>query len=459
MGSNGNYFTQAEILEIIAYADERGIRVAPEFDLPGHATSWFVGYPEYASAPGPYEIETKFGVFDPTFDPTQEATYQFLEKFLAEMCALFPDPYFHIGGDENNGNQWNANPKIQAWMKEHQIKDNHGLQTYFNQRLLKFITANGKKMMGWDEILQPELPKTIAIQSWRGKDAMVAAANQGYDVLLSNGWYIDLCQSTEYHYQNEPIPDPAAYKGDALKHVLGGEATMWAELVSPETIDSRIWPRTAAIAERLWSPREVTDVQSMYVRLAIMSTRLEQVGCTHLRNPPMMLRRVTGSEYSPWTLLTRYVAPLQGYKRHSQGLAYSTHLPLTRLPDIAVPDPDDARRFNRAAKEFQSDERNQQLIGNLRSVMQSWVLRDSLLRTSGEPAPEPGWHTLSAQLASMGKLGLQALDAKTSYTMPDAAWFARADQLIEEAKKPAVECELAITQGVADLVKAVKMRR
>lgn len=458
-GSGGNYFTQQDIRDIIAYADARGIRVVPEFDLPGHATSWFVGYPELASAPGPYTIEKNFGVFDPTFDPTQETTYTFLEQFLAEMCALFPDPYFHIGGDENNGKQWNENPRIQSYMNDHGLRDNHALQCYFNQRISKFLTAGGKKMMGWDEILQPELPNNIMIQSWRGKEAMVEAANKGYDVILSNGWYIDLCQGTDYHYSNEPIADPAAYKGDAIRHVLGGEATMWAELVTPETIDSRIWPRTAAIAERLWSPREATDLNSMYARLAITSIRLESVGCQHLTNPARMLRRLTGKDYTPWTLLTRYVSPLQGYARHSQGIHYSVDLPLTRLPDIAVPDPDEARRFNTAARQFMSDDKNAELISNLRAVMQSWVQRDALIRSMEEPAPEAGWLTLSGRLASLGRLGIEALDAREAYRLPDQAWFDAANKLVEEAKKPVLECELVIIPGINDLLRSFKVRR
>ncbi|HEV8368668.1 MAG TPA: beta-N-acetylhexosaminidase, partial [Pyrinomonadaceae bacterium] len=153
LGSDGNYFTQEQVREIIAYARDRGIRVVPEFDIPGHSTSWLVGYPELGSAPGPYTIERRPGIFEPALDPTREAVYKFLEAFLGEMAALFPDAYLHIGGDENEGKQWDRNPAIQAYMKEKGIKDNHGLQAYFNQRLLKILQKHGKKMIGWDEIL------------------------------------------------------------------------------------------------------------------------------------------------------------------------------------------------------------------------------------------------------------------------------------------------------------------
>ena len=169
MGSDGLYYTQAEVRDLIAYARERGIRVVPEFDMPGHTTAWFVGYPELASGPGPYQIERQWGVFDPAMDPTEEETYKFLDKFIGEMAGLFPDQFFHIGGDEVNGKEWDANPKIQAFMRAHGLKDNDELQAYFNQRVQKIVAKHGKTMLGWDEILRPDLPKSIVIQSWRGR--------------------------------------------------------------------------------------------------------------------------------------------------------------------------------------------------------------------------------------------------------------------------------------------------
>jgi hexosaminidase len=283
LGSDGNYYTQEQVKEIIAYARDRGIRVVPEFDIPGHSTSWLVGHPELGSAPGPYTIERRPGIFEPALDPTREEVYKFLETFLGEMAALFPDDYLHIGGDENEGKQWDRNPAIQAYMKQKGIKDNHALQAYFNTRLLKILQKHKKKMIGWDEILQPEIPKDVVIHSWRGTAALAEAARKGYDGILSNGYYIDLIQPASQHYVSDPLPADSTLTPEEAKHVLGGEATMWAEWVTPETIDSRIWPRTAAIAERLWSPRTVTDVPDMYRRLAIISLQLEELGLTHRR--------------------------------------------------------------------------------------------------------------------------------------------------------------------------------
>ena len=196
---------KTEVRDLIAYAHDRGIRVVPEFDMPGHSTAWFVGYPELASAPGPYQIERKWGVFDPAMDPTQERTYKFLDTFIGEMARLFPDQYFHIGGDEVNGKQWDANPNIQAFMRAHGMKNNQDLQAYFNTRVQKIVSKHGKTMVGWDEILRPDLPKDIVVQSWRGQDSLAAAAKLGYRGLLSFGYYVDLNWPASRHYAVDPI--------------------------------------------------------------------------------------------------------------------------------------------------------------------------------------------------------------------------------------------------------------
>src|SRR5579862_2951236 len=204
MGSDGLYYTQDQIREVIEYARDRGIRVIPEFDMPGHSTAWFVGYPDLASAPGPYSIERKWGVFDPAMDPTRESTYKFLDAFIGEMAKLFPDQFFHIGGDEVNGKQWDANPKIQEFMRAHNLKNNGDLQAYFNTRIQKIVAKHGKTMEGWDEILRPDLPKDIIVQSWRGQQSLGEAAQQGYRGLLSYGYYLDLMAPAWWHYAVDP---------------------------------------------------------------------------------------------------------------------------------------------------------------------------------------------------------------------------------------------------------------
>ena len=295
LGSDGKYYTHQQITDVIAYAAERGIRVMPEFDMPGHATSWLVGYPELGSATGPYSIERQPGIMQPTLDPTREDVYRFLDSFLGEMAALFPDEYIHIGGDENEGKQWDANPQIQAFKKQRGIKDNHGLQAYFTTRVAQLVEKHGKKAMGWDEILNPDLPKGVVVHSWRGPESLAEGVRKGYLGVLSAGYYIDLSYPAANHYTVDPVAPGAKLSPEEEARILGGEATMWSEYVSTETIDSRIWPRTAAIAERFWSPRTVTDVDDMYRRLAITSVRLEELGLAHEKNFRMLLRRMVGS--------------------------------------------------------------------------------------------------------------------------------------------------------------------
>lgn len=342
-GSDGLYYTQEQIREVIEYANLRGIRVVPEFDLPGHATAWLVGHPELASAPGPYEIERFFGVFDPTFNPVSEKTYFFLNGFFGEMAGLFPDEYIHIGGDENNGIQWDNNETIQLFLKDNDIKDNHELQAYFNTRLLKILQGYNKKMIGWDEILQPELPKDILIHSWRGKDFLVEAARQGYSTILSNGYYIDLSQSAMFHYSNDPLALNKELTEDVLGNVWGGEATMWSELVDHENVETRIWPRTAAIAERLWSAQTVKDIPNMYERLFEINDFLELSGSNHRSNREKLVRKLsTPDSYSDLLHFLDWVEPVEGYRRHGSNPRYTSYTAMVKPVDAAYPDAESA---------------------------------------------------------------------------------------------------------------------
>lgn len=344
MGSEGMFYTQAEIRDFISYAHDRGVRIIPEFDIPGHSRSWFLGYPELSSGPGPYSLEG--GGVDPIMDPTQERTYKFLEKFLAEMAKLFPEAYFHIGGDEVDGKQWNANPKIQDFMRAHGMKSNQDLQAYFNQRLQKILAKNHKIMIGWDEILHPDLPTTIVVQSWRGQESLATAAKQGYRGLLSFGYYLDLMWPAARHYAIDPMGDAAATLSPEEKsRVLGGEACMWAEGVTPENIDSHIWPRNAAVAERLWSPQDVRDVQSMYTRLNAVSLDLEWVGLKHRSARIQMLHRMAGTaDITALRVLAEVVEPVKDYERWDDSKGpIDFHAPLTRLIDAVSPESDVAR--------------------------------------------------------------------------------------------------------------------
>jgi hexosaminidase len=454
MGSDGLYYTQDQIREVIAYAADRGIRVMPEFDMPGHATSWLVGHPELGSAPGPYQIERKNGIFEPAFDPTREELYKFLEGFFSEMTGLFPDSFIHIGGDENEGHQWDRNPQIQEFMKAKGIKDNHGLQAYFNQRLSRIIQKLGKKMIGWDEILHPDLPKDSAIQSWRGTEALMEAARKGYDGLLSRGYYIDLMYPASSHYLNDPLPASSGLTEEQAAHILGGEATMWSEWVSPETIDSRIWPRTAAIAERLWSPREIRDVDDMYRRLDAVSLELEELGLTHKKNADMMLRRIARqNDISSLKVLASVIEPVKEYHRNEGGKA-TMLTPLTRLVDAVSADSRGSREFGLLVDGMLSDapslSRNRKVIGE---ILTSW--RDASPSLTALVERSPILHEaeqLPKDLSDIGLAGLEALSYISAGQPPPPGWKEAKLSRLDEAARPKADVEFAVTGPVRKLV-------
>jgi hexosaminidase len=456
MGSDGFYYTREQIREVIAYADNLGIRVMPEFDVPAHTTSWFVGYPELASAPGPYTIERYWGIKDPVMDPTRKQTYAFLNKFFKEMAALFPDEYMHIGGDENNGKHWDANQDIQKYMQKHKIEDNHALQSHFNRRVLKILNKYGKKMIGWDEIFQPDLPNTVVIHSWRGQESLVSAAQQGYKGILSNGYYIDLMQPASFHYLNDPILEDAPLSDEQKKNILGGEATSWGELVSPETVDSRIWPRTAAIAERLWSPQNVRDVEDMYERLEFISFRLEELSLTHRKNYRMMLRRLTNdTDITALKTLVDLLEPVKIYQRHFQGVTYTSYSPLTRVVDAARPESMTARRFGILIDSLIADPGMDGRI-IIADMLRKWRNNHKALKETINVSPIlREIETLSRDLATISEIGLKAGNYYTSGTKPSDLWLERCLELLEKAKKPRGQAALLIVAPIERLLRAV----
>ncbi len=358
--SDGMYYTQEQIRDIVSYADERGIRVVPEFDVPGHATAILTAYPEYASNLNlRYTLERNSGIFDPTLDPTNEEVYTFLDILFKEVTPLFPDDYFHIGGDENEGKHWDENSLIQRFMAENEIPDNHGLQTYFNIRLEKILNGYGKKLMGWEEIMTPNMPKTALIHSWRGVnegmepgESLIKAVKNGYQTILSNGYYIDLMLSVEDHYRVDPMPEQEL-TDEEKGRILGGEATMWSELVTPLTIDTRIWPRTAAIAERFWSSQETNDLESMHRRLSSISQNLEGLGIRHIQVREYLLRNIANYKNTEALHdLMRISEPLKIYTRNAGGTQYQVYSPFTLFADACTPDAVDAKPFERAVATY-----------------------------------------------------------------------------------------------------------
>ena len=461
-GSDGFYYTQDQVRDLIAYARDRGIRVVPEFDMPGHSTAWFVGYPELASGSGPYSIERKWGVFDPAMDPSNEKVYKFLEDFVGEMSKLFPDRYFHIGGDEVNGKEWSANPKIEEFKKAHNLKSNQELQAYFSQRVQKIVTKHGKSVVGWDEVFVPGVPKDIVIQSWRGQESLAAAAQQGYRGILSNGYYLDLGWSAARHYAVDPMSGAAAsLTDDQKKLILGGESCVWTEYMNPENIDSRIWPRNAAIAERLWSPQSVTDPVSMYTRLEAESARLEWLGLTHRTYYRKMLQRIAGpaspEEYAALKTLADVVEPVKDYTREETATAEATsQSPLNRLVDAVSPESDAARHFSELVDKFLAGScRDAALYGKLRARLSGWKENDAVLSQLAQNSflvKEVAG--TSRDLSSIGAIGLTALEAIASAQPLSADQQTELNSALSGAAKPRTQILLMPVGAVQKLLAA-----
>ncbi len=461
-GSDGLYYTQSQVRDLIDYAYMRGIRVVPEFDMPGHATSWFVGYPELASAPGPYEIIRQFGIFTAAIDPTKESTYKFLDVLIGEMTGLFPDAYFHVGGDEVDPKQWKANAEIQAFMKKNGIANEEALQAYFNQRVQKIVARHGKHMEGWDEVLQPGIPTDIVIQSWRGQKSLAEAAQKGYEGLLSNGYYLDLMFPASTHYAVDPLKgETAGLTPEQQKRILGGEGAMWEELATPENLDVKLWPRLAVIAERLWSPESVTDRASMYQRLEVISRWLEYQGLGHRTIPRRMRERLASSLTAPETAssldtFAEVLEPVKEYTRADVVGGYTQSTPLNRLVDSIPPESDPARRFrelvdqylaNRQADASDLDAINAQLLhweNNIPKVLP--VLTSNAILKETVPVAQ--------NLEQIIKAGIEAAAYLKSGNVATPEWVHSRITLLDEAAKQKAEVLIQIEPGVRKLVEA-----
>ena len=449
-GAGGFYYSQNEVREIIEYARDRGIRVVPEFDMPCHTKSWFLGYPELSSGQDPVKSSA--------IDPTRESTYRFLAGFISEMAALFPDSYFHAGGDECDPKEWEGNPRIHEFMRAHSIKDGAALQAIFTARVEKIIAGQRKIMVGWDEILQPGTPKDVVIQSWRGPESLAQAARTGYRGVLSSGYYIDLNQSAAEHYEVDPLGASAApLTAEQKARVLGGEATMWTDIVSHENLDNRVWPRTAAIAERLWSPQDIQDVDSMYARLAIISQRLDYYGLRHRLITEEMLERMTGDpDPEPLRVLAAVVQPPRLYQRQDLR-AFTDFTPLNRLDDAVAPESGTAREFNNLAKRIASGKATPEDWQHARESLVLWRDNDAklqpLLRRSfltQDLAP------VSHNLSQVAEIGLQALDDLQGNRPTTAEERQRNVEFLQLAAKPQAVLLLMVAPSVELLVQATR---
>ncbi len=464
-GSDGMYYTQGEIRAVVAYAHDRGIRVVPELDMPGHAMSWLVGYPKLGSRSGQFQLVRQSGVLADLIDPTQEYTYRFIDGLVGEMAKLFPDEYFHIGGDEVAPKEWLDNARIRKFMQKHSLSTPAQLQAYFNTRLVKILAKHHKKMIGWDEVLQPDLPKSVVIQSWRGQESLWTAAQEGHQAILSAGYYLDLMYPAGYHYSVDPFKAPPAAPGgqtpampaialtpEIESRILGGEAAMWEELANAEDLDEKLWPRLAAIAERFWSPEAVTDTVSMYQRLELVDHWLEWLGTNQYSNVERMRARLVGEHATAQLdLFASILEPVKGYKRHAEH--YNIFTPLNRLVDAVPPESAAARHFRDEVDVYLAGPHND--TAKLRRELMMWWENAAAIRPTLEANS-----LLHEQLvvddavSAICQAGLDALALLEKNSPPAANWKENAAATVDKNKAPGADLLVQIAPGVAKLIAA-----
>ncbi len=294
----GGFYTQEEVKEIVAYASDRFITVVPEIEMPGHALAALASYPELGCTGGPYEVGTTWGVFDDVYCAGNAKTDTFLMDVLKEVIPLFPGEYFHIGGDECPKTRWKECPVCKQKMKEEGLKTEHELQSYFVQRMERFLNENGKKLIGWDEILEGGLAPNAAVMSWRGEDGGIAAARERHYVVMTPGEYCYLD-----HYQADPKTEPLAIGGylplkklygyepipavlskEEAKYVLGAQGNVWTEYMqTPAQVEYMVFPRAAALAEVVWSPKGARDFDGFKTRLSRLSKFYDLMGINYCK--------------------------------------------------------------------------------------------------------------------------------------------------------------------------------
>ncbi|HVS93995.1 MAG TPA: beta-N-acetylhexosaminidase [Mucilaginibacter sp.] len=482
-GSNGDYYTQVQLKEMVKYAADRGIMIVPEFDMPGHSQSWFAGYPELASQPGPYRPGPRMqwqnehpdprrpkgnGIADivanmeaPTFDATNEKVYTFLDKFIGEMTKIFPSAYVHIGADENNGMAWKLNPAITAWMNSHQMQSTDDLQRYFISRVHDILKKHHRQMIGWEEIYNDKLPKDAIVHKWipEGMGEVIKShgtpndfASHGYGTLISVGFYLDVFMPAYIHYNN-PVLDSANNP-----NILGGEAAQWTELADNENIDGRIWPRAGVIAEKLWSPATVNDVDDMYRRMFVLNYQLDQQGLSNVSNYERALRRLTNGEPTLYLeTLTDVLTPVRGYRKLVAGMmkapsaSYQT-TPLTSVSDIVFVDSETKRKFRMLVKAY-LENHSKNAENAIRACLTAWQQNDVQLQplfAGNKRLMEVRDH--SKNLAAAAAIGLDALDRADKNAPADAAWVQQKANALDVYSKAHYETEIAVIPEIAALV-------
>lgn len=451
IAAHGQYYTQQQIRFLVAYAAARGIRIVPEFDTPGHSFALLEAYPRYA-AQAPLNMQDRAEKNRAALDPSNPETYKFIDALYAEMSNLFPDTYFHIGGDEVVAKQWANSAHIQAYMQAHHIKTLADLQAEFTRRITRSLIQHHKTVIGWDEIATADIPRATVVEAWRGFAHTASATAAGHPVVVSNGYYLDHLLPAAAYYAQDPLEPPplptqaeaaaqtsgpggtlsgaaaatATSLSDAQKRlVIGAEGALWTEIVSEEMLDARLWPRTAALAERFWSEPEACDATTLYPRLAVMQDKLEELGLEGRANQSRMLSRLSPGQTAAAQTLLSLTAPVRNYAHNHEFLQIrhkqpATEQNLTTPADIAVPDSFVAETFNQQAAAFAHGQTT--LKDTLHMRLTAWAYNHTLFAAAAAQNPALAL-TLPAsyRLSALAQIGLNAIDhAQATHWRADA---------------------------------------
>ncbi|SHN34514.1 beta-N-acetylhexosaminidase [Mucilaginibacter sp. OK098] len=470
-GSNGLYYTQQQIKELVNYAHNRGIIIVPEFDLPGHCSGILAAYPFLASYPADYKPAKRYNldtvknlnimkvmrlineVQTPTIDPSKESTYTFFDKFIKEMSGLFPDAYLHVGADENNGVAWKQDPAITAFMKAKGFKSTDELQAYFVKRMYAIGKKYNKRLIGWEEAFNPSLPEDVIIQKWKPapidslSNKIIRHNNQ---LIISSGYYLDLYFPAYIHYLNDPV-SAGISPADADKGILGAEAAMWSEMVNDENEEIRVWPRAAAIAERLWSAATVNNVDDMYRRLSKTNFELNDRGLLESRNYINMLSRwVNGANAGAIKTLADVYTPIKGYRRLMAGMFTPVAVhptlssPMVNIADAVRCDSEPHLHFRKLVAAYLS-KHDTACLAQIKWQLLQW--QNNKVKFDELATNSPYLQTitdLSNQLTDAAAIGLQALNGGGN----------KDDQLkqLQKAGMPLHEVQLAILPEIEALI-------
>lgn len=460
----GRYYTQEEVRDLVAYAADRSVRIVPEFDVPGHARALVTAYPEVGLAP--LKPANALMAQERTLNPASEKTYKFVAALYAEMSALFPDAYFHVGGDEVSDTIWMDHPEIQAFMKAQGFKTKQDLEAYFHRRVRDIVRRQGKIMIGWEEVAAAgPMPEDVVIQAWQTSNATARAVGAGHQTIVSAGYYLDLLMPSSFYYATDPLathaagftpaeaeagrkisPGVAAVLTEAVidhplppltpeqeKLVLGGEAPVWAELITDETLDARLWPRAAAMAERFWSPREVRDVSDLYRRLPLVQDQLRLQGIQDQANSARMAARLSPGRSEPILALLTLVGPVRNYGHDHRVMAALRGSPIVQelngLADAATADSLVAHDFEARVQRYVGGDVG--LADGLRADLQAWRANHARFEAiaKGRPALESAL-PVSVDITELSDAGLAAIDALTAKRLLDNATRLRAEAVL-----------------------------